>query len=271
MIMNTRAIIFSLAAVLALTSCGNAKKVAYFQDANDSTDFVVAKFDKIRFQPDDKLVIIVNSRDANLTNLFNLPYITQRIGSSAEASYNYSQGVCGYTIDSKGNIDFPVLGNIHIAGLTRNEVEDHIKNLLVSNQLVQDPVVTCDYMNLHVSVMGEVMKPGRYNIDHDSYTITDALAAAGDLQIFAKRDNIKVMRTVNGVQKTYEVDLTSDEKLLSSPVYYLQQNDIVYVSPNDMRSRQSTVNGNNVLSTSFWISIASLAATIMTAVSVLLR
>lgn len=269
--MNTKTILFALAAVLALTSCGSLKKVAYFQDANDSTDFVVAKFDKIRFQPDDKLVIIVNSRDINLTNLFNLPYITQRLGTPAEASTSYSQGVSGYTIDSKGDIDFPVLGKVHIAGLTRGEVEDHIKNLLVSNRLVQDPVVTCDYMNLHVSVMGEVMKPGRYNIDNDSYTITDAIAAAGDLQIFARRDNVKVMRKIDGVQKTFEVDLTSSESLLSSPVYYLQQNDVIYVSPNEMRARQSTVNGNNVLSTSFWISIASLAATIMTAISVLLK
>ena len=117
-------------------------------------------------------------------------------------------------------------------------------------------------MNLGIAVMGEVNRPGRYNIDKDNITILDALSLAGDLTIFGKREKVLVLRREDGRQRVYGVNLCSAEYLYSSPVYYLQQNDVVYVEPNDTRARQATVNGNNVRSTSFWISLTSLLTTI---------
>ncbi len=117
-------------------------------------------------------------------------------------------------------------------------------------------------MNLSVNVMGEVNRPGRYNIDKDHLTILDALSQAGDLTIYGKREKVLVLRNENGKQRVYGINLCSADHLYSSPVYYLQQNDVVYVEPNDTKARQSTVNGNNVRSTSFWISLASLLTTI---------
>lgn len=258
--------IFSLLVLTAvIASCAAPTAIPYFQDADQTGSTAVApeNIKPIIIRPDDKLSIIVNSRDMQITNMFNLPYVAQRIGQTSESlSSNYSQGIAGYLVDAEGNIDFPVVGTIHVAGMTRDAVSKLIKDKIVSNGLAKDIVVTVEYMNLKVSVMGEVTRPGRYNIDRDEFTILDAISAAGDLTIYGKRDNIKVLRTIDGVKQTYLVDLTSASGLVSSPVYYLQQNDVVYVEPNSVRARQSTVNGNNIRSTSFWISIASLASTI---------
>ena len=118
-------------------------------------------------------------------------------------------------------------------------------------------------MNLCISVMGEVNKPGRFNIDRDCITVIDALSMAGDLTIYGQRNNVLVQRVEDGVMKAYRIDLTSGEQVYTSPAYYLMQDDVVYVEPNPVKARQSTVNGNNLLSTSFWISIASLIASII--------
>lgn len=146
--------------------------------------------------------------------------------------------------------------------MTREEVAVYIKKELQSHDLIKDPVATVEFMNLSVNVMGEVNRPGRYNIDKDHLTILDALSQAGDLTIYGKREKVLVLRNENGKQRVYGINLCSADHLYSSPVYYLQQNDVVYVEPNDTKARQSTVNGNNVRSTSFWISLASLLTTI---------
>ena len=146
--------------------------------------------------------------------------------------------------------------------MTREKVAAHIKQELQSRDLVKDPVVTVEFMNLSVDVMGEVNRPGRYSIDKDNITILDALSQAGDLTIYGKREKVLVLRNENGKQRVYGINLCSADHIYSSPAYYLQQNDVVYVEPNDTKARQSTVNGNNVRSTSFWISLASLLTTI---------
>ena len=211
------------------------------------------------------MAIIVNTSNDQLTNLFNLPYISQRLGGvSQSVSSNYSQAVSGYTIDEAGEIDFPVVGKIHVAGLTRPELAVRIKEELINRNLVKDPVVTVEFMNLTIAVMGEVNRPGRYAIEKDKLTLLDALSMAGDLTIFGNRENVKVLRVVDGKQVSYKVDLCNAQSVFSSPVYYIQQDDLIYIEPNEMRARQSTVNGNNVRSTSFWISVASLAASVGT-------
>ena len=254
-------------AVWGLVACSTPARITYFQDLRpgESEQQVVAATE-IKVRPGDKLSIIVNSRDPQLTQLFNLPYVTKQLGqgtiSAGATSANNSQGVSGYTVDEEGRIDFAVLGEIEIAGKNREEIAAFIKEELLAKNLVKDPVVTVEYMNLCISVLGEVASPGRYSIDRDKVTLLDAISMAGDLTIYGKREKVLVLREENGVQRVYGVNLCSAEHLYTSPVYYLRQNDVVYVEPNNVRARQATVNGNNVRSTSFWISLASLLTTI---------
>lgn len=248
-----------IGAIVLMCSCA-APKVAYFQDMQSgNTEKVITPTD-IRVQPGDKIMILVNSKDPMLVNLFNLPVVNRQIGSVSNSAT--SQGISGYTINSAGNIDFPVLGEVYIAGMTRGEISSYIKSELVGRNLVKDPVVTVEFMNLTISVLGEVANPGRFNIDKDRITLLEALSMAGDLTIYGKRDNVTVQREENGKTMIYKVDLGSGADLYASPVYYVKQNDVIYVEPNSVRARQSTVNGNNVRSTSFWLSLASLLTTI---------
>ena len=165
--------------------------------------------------------------------------------------------MAGYTIDNNGYIDFPVIGKMKVGGMSRKEITDYIKNELISRNLVKDPVVTVEFLNLTVSVLGEVGNPGRVSIDKDRLSLLDALSIAGDLTVYGKRENVMVQREENGKKVIYRVNLNDGHALYASPVYYLRQNDIVYVEPNGMRAREGTVNGNNLHSASFWMSATS--------------
>ena len=248
------------AAVLALlASCATTKQVAYFQDSEDVTPAVAAK-KEIRVQPKDEISIIVNCPTTQLSALFNLPSVNKRLNLDSEEAYTTGSDVSGYTVDNRGYIDFPVLGKIYVSGKTREEIAKMIKDELIAQEQASEIIVTVDFVNLGYRVLGEVNKPGRFAINRDGITILDAVAAAGDLTINGKRTNVKVLRIENGVQKTYSLDLCSADSILSSPAYYLQQEDIVYVEPNAQRKRQATVNGNNLVSATFWMSLASVAA-----------
>lgn len=258
---------FSLA--MLATSCSAPKEVVYFQDLQPGQEIIIpANTSPLRLQPNDKVTIIVSTPDSRLNALYNLPVATPRLGGSTSdgslSSGGDNGGVAPYTIDSQGNINFPVLGKLHIAGMTREEVAEYIRRELISRDLAKNPIVTVEYLNLGVSVLGEVGHPGRIGINREDFTILDALSMAGDLTIYGKRENIRVVREENGVQKIYEVDLSSGKNLTQSPVYYLKQNDIIYVAPNETKQRTSTPNGNNFLTPSFWISIASFGMTIAT-------
>ncbi len=264
----------SMGAML-LTGCTTPKNVAYFQDLDETVIAEAAHRRAIRVQPEDKLSIIVNSKDPSLAALFNLPVISNRLGQNntyngtGAVARNYSQnaeGISSYTVDPQGNIDFPVLGEIHVGGMTRSEVAAFIKGELVGRDLIKDPTVTVEFLNVGISVMGEVNNAGRYDMNRDNITILEALALAGDLTIQGKRENVLVIREENGEMKSYRLDLTNGGEMLKSPGYFLKQDDIVYVEPNGVRKRQTTVNGNTALSASFWVSVASL----LTSVAVLI-
>lgn len=245
-------------ALLIATSCGTPKNVAYFQDLNNNPDTVITLQNRvITVKPTDKIYIGVKSKDQQISQLFNLT------GSNSSSSSNVSKDAYYYTVDSKGNIDFPVLGTVHVANLSREQVAEKIKKALIDASLVKDPVVTVGLSNLHYSVMGEVNHPGQFAIEDEKVTILDAISNAGDLTITGVRDDVMVLRQENGHQKIYKINLCSGKDVFSSPVYYLQQNDVVYVSPNDTKKRTSTVNGNTIQSTGFWLSVSSLAVTIL--------
>ena len=257
---------------LALWSCSTPKEISYFQDLESVEGLRIGGAKGITVRPKDKISIIVNCKSPELTALFNLPYVTQRLGENSRStiSSGYSQGyISGYTVDDRGCVDFPVLGEVHVAGMTREEIASEIKRELREQGQATDAVVTVDFMNLYYQVLGEVARPGRYAIDKDALTILDAIGAAGDLTIYGRRDRVKVLRDEGGRMRTYEVALCSASDLIASPVYYVRQNDVIYVDPNDVRARQSTVNGNNVRSTSFWISLTSLAASVTNTIVVI--
>lgn len=245
--------------VLLLGSCSTPKQITYFQDSQDVDGAPIVPPKEITIKPKDKLSILVNCKSQELTALFNLPEISHSIGQGNSGSSNISSG---YTVDDNGYISFPVLGKIYVAGLTRQQISEKIRKELEAQGQASNAIVTVEYLNLGYKVLGEVNNPGVYPIGKDATTILDAIGNAGDLTIYGKRENVKLIRNNNGRQETYVVDLCSSQSLISSPAYYLQQNDVIYVEPNNVKARMSTVNGNNVRSASFWVSLASLASSV---------
>lgn len=248
-------ILFMLFALVLMASCSTQKKVLYFQDLKNGGTVEAAMPQEIKIKPGDKLSVHVNSKDEELVAPFNLRRSQASMGSQTDLAY---------TVDKDGNIEFPYLGSIMVQGMTRDEVAKYIKQELLDRKMVQDPTVIVDFNNLQISVLGEVNSPGKYEIEKDKYTIIDAISSAGDLKITGKRDCIMVLREENGIQKSYTVDLNNAAQLYSSPVYYLQQNDIVYVEPNKKAAGQATINDNTLRSTSFWFSTVSLLLTLIT-------
>ncbi|MFR9649342.1 MAG: polysaccharide biosynthesis/export family protein [Rikenellaceae bacterium] len=247
-----------LSLIIMACSCSTVKNISYFQDTTNGTSYSLAEAQIIKVQPDDKISIVVNSKDPMLMQLVNL--VEANVNISGQSSSGSS--VVGYTVNKQGNIEFPVLGKIHVEGMTREEIALLIKEKLISEEVVKDPTVTVEFVNLTVSVMGEVASPGRYSIDKDKMTILDALTLAGDMTIYGVRENVTILRESEGKKTTYKVNLLDAESLLQSPAYYLAQNDVIYIEPNGVRARQSTVNGNTVRTTAFWMSLASFITTL---------
>ena len=264
-----------LAVSLVLFGCSTPKNIAYMQDSYNDAIVETIKANPIRLKPMDKISIVVNSRDPQIATMFNLIYASQRLGASTSMNGGLSNGnqmLLPYTVDKDGEIDFPVLGKVKVAGLTRAETAEHIKNLLIASNQIKDPVVTVDFMNLGFSILGEVSRPGRYRIDRDAYTILDAISQAGDLTINGQRENVTLIRNYGTAQEIfYKMNLTDTEDIFSSPAYYLEQGDIVYVTPNPKRRRESTVSANSAFTPSFWISLASTATSITSAILVIVR
>lgn len=270
--MRFKGLYFSVAilGMSMLVSCKAPKEVIYFQDLNVGSEQPIAAIKPVRLQANDRISIIVSTTDSRLNALFNLPMAQTALtgGGTSSASGALSQngggnnGVASYIIDSQGNISFPVLGTLHVAGMTREEVGEYVRRELISRDLAKNPIVTVDYLNLAVTVLGDVSSPGRQLINSDNYTIIDAIATAGDINLTGHRERVRVLREENGMQKVYEIDLNSGKDITRSPVYYLRQNDVVYVEPNDTKARSASPNGNSAFTPSFWISLVSFALTL---------
>ena len=250
-------LLYILALVL-LTSCNARKDIVYVQDLE--LEQVKQKINEtaIKIEPGDRLSIVVSCKDPELAAILNMPIVSfQGNGNSIDNN----KTIMSYIVDKSGDISYPLLGKLHVAGLTRDELKILLENKIKENELIQDFVVSVDYTNLKVYVMGEVNSPGTYTIADNDMTLLQALSMARDLTINGKRDEVYVMREIGDTRISYKVDLRS-EKIYESPAFYLKQNDVIYVAPNKMRARQSRVNGNNMLSASMWISIASIITTL---------
>ena len=235
-----------------LTSCKTPRDIAYLQDAMENVPIQTQTDGNIRFQPGDKLSIYVHSRDPQLMELFNLT------GSNNMSNSN-TTGRGAYTVDPRGEIDFPVLGLIKVQGFTRNEVAQTVKSMLLERSLCNDPVITVEFYNMNFSILGDFSGSGTRAITKDKITLLEAISMAGDLEINGLRKNVMVLRQEGDQQIPYRVDLTSANSIYNSPVYYIRQNDVVYVEPNNKHKRGSTVMGSSAYTPSFWMSTITAA------------
>ena len=259
--------------ILALVcSCSTPKDIAYFQNAPMLDGMALQMEQKFRLRPEDKINIIVNSSNPMLEQQFTLTARTNgsntlgadvKPESTAGSSAGGGATLIAYTVDEQGTIDFPVLGKIRVAGMTRSEAASYIKGRLVERELVSEPIVTVEYVNLSVNVLGEVGRPGNVPITKDHFTVVDALSRAGDMTINGNRRTVMVGRNEDGVSRVYYIDMTDMQQTMLSPAYYLQQNDWVYVAPNGKKKRESTDTGNAFHSPYMWLSIASLVTSLI--------
>ncbi|MFR2069467.1 MAG: polysaccharide biosynthesis/export family protein [Bacteroides nordii] len=246
---------FLICMVVLLAACSAPKEVLYLQDISLIKEEAIDKSYEVIIHKDDLLAIIVNSKDPELALPFNMPLVSYQIGGQNVSQ----QRLVGYLVNQDGNIDFPILGEIHVEGLTRMQATELIKKRLIEEELIKDPIVTVQFLNFKVSVIGEVGRPGTFDISGDRITLLEALSMAGDLTIYGRRDRVAVIREKDGKRSILYHDLRSSD-IFQSPCYYLQQNDIVYVEPNNAKTGQSRINSNN--SVGVWLSGVSVLASI---------
>lgn len=260
------AVVVAMTMVLALSSCGSAKQVAYFQNA-DSVNLAASKvlYDA-KIMPKDQLTITVVTTDPKAAAPFNIS-----VGGSVgnDGSLSSSAGsLQGYLVDNHGDIDFPVLGKLHVVGLTKGECEEMIK-VRVKKYLAENenPIVTVRMASYRVVVTGEVASPGVVTVPYENMSVLEAIAKSGDLTLYGKRKNVMLIREdASGQKSIHRLDLT-DANLINSPYFYLQQNDIVYVEPNTAKKGGAGLSSN----TSFWISLTSSVISIASLVVNILR
>lgn len=223
---------------LLLTGCTTQRQLSYFNDLdssqNDAINSKSSFMHETKIKAGDMLIITVIGSDPKAVAVFNLPVISYSAPGS-ESIYGM-QSQQAYTVDMEGTIQFPVLGDIHIAGKTRSEAIDVLSSRLT--EYIQDPIVSIKYLNFNVTVLGEVLRPGQYPINNDRTTLLDALGLAGDMTPFGKRNTVLITRENNGKIEFERLNL-NDVSLFNSPYYYVQQNDVIYVEPNKVRSISS--------------------------------
>ncbi len=248
-----------LAAGLMLASCSSSKNsLTYFQDIKTSVDGTFDSGDySIEIMPDDELFISVTSLVPEATMMYNLPVTNPATISNIKTTMSPAQQT--YLVDSEGDIIFPVLGRLHVEGLTTRQLATRLTDMI--SREVEDPVVNVELVNFTVNVIGEVKEPGRQDVKRQRYTLFDALAAAGDMTVYGERSNVLLVREENGKTIYHRFDL-NDSKTVESPYFYLKQNDVVYVEPNAIRKDNAKYNQNN----SFKISVIS---TVVSACSVI--
>ena len=245
-----------LLVVLLLFSCKSREEVVYYQNIDALAQVERSNSYEIKIQPDDLLMIIVSADDPETAIPFNL----STISIPTAGTVNAAQGqltMQSYLVDAAGTIDFPVLGKLSVGGLSRTEIMQLLEIRI--SKYIKNPIINIRVMNFKVSVQGEVNSPGIYPLSSDRITLIEAISKAGDLTIYGKRENILIIREVNGVKAYNRVDITKAD-FIHSPFYYLAQNDVVYVEPNKARINGAAVGAN----TGVIISITSLLITVIT-------
>lgn len=240
--MIRRLLVITILGIL-FTSCASREKLAYYQNIREFKDKEENGYNPV-LKPDDLLLIFVSSPDPEVAAPFNLGTFTIAGNASAGLSSENAGGQIRYQtylIDSNGFIQFPIIGSIKVGALSREAALETLKNSL--KKYIQEPIVNLRILNFKVTVQGEVVRPGTFNIFTERVTLPEAISMAGDMTIYGKRDNVLVIREIEG-KKTYNfVDMTKTD-FINSPFYYLSQNDLVVVEPNKTRINASAVGPN---------------------------
>lgn len=245
------------AVILMMTGCGSSKNVPYFKNIDSISLAASRGLYDARIMPKDELTITVLTVDPKASLPFNLA-VQPAIGGSGQISTG-GGSLQGYLVDNDGFINFPIIGKIHVAGLTKTECEDLIKSK-VQPYLAksENPIVTVTMASYRITVLGEVNSPRVVPVSGEKMSILEALAQAGDLSIYGRRDNVLLLREdATGQKHQYRINL-NDANLINSPYYYLQQNDVIYVQPNNVKAGNSGIGS----STTIWFSFISIATSI---------
>lgn len=243
-----RKLLYTLVVIsMTILSCASRKDLVYFQPADSITLMTNYENNAPKLQPGDILAISVTADDVRATQPFNPISAYQGATGTLQSTNPF---IPTYAIDNNGYIDFPKLGKVKLSGRTRTEAIDFLRNEV--SKYIVSPGISLEIRNFRVTVLGEVKLPGTYPINNDRITLLEAIGLAGDLTINGVRNNVLVIREQNGVKNEYRVDLTSRDAL-NSPVYYLAQNDVIYIEPNGARIQSSKYTQN----TSIFVSVSS--------------
>ncbi len=239
-------------------SCTSPKDILYFQDIDQTEMKKIEEQYEPVIMKDDKLQILISGPDKSIISPYNFTLSDQLSGAYG------AQSVVPYLVDSEGCIDLPGLGRMKVEGMRRVDLVKKITDVLRDGGLIKDPVVSVSFMNYKVTVLGEVRNPGTYVMDGERNTILQALGKAGDLLLTAKRDDIILIRDVDGKQTHIKIDLTKSD-ILNSPYFYMHQNDVIYVPQSATRVMQGTA------ATSLWSTVLSSITTLVTVITLIIR
>lgn len=245
-----------------MVACKTPKDVIYFQGIDNLSEDKLAQLSTQAYSTkityDDLLSITVSAWDPSAVTPFNPPVYA--FASQGEEPIVASEAMYNYLVDKEGNIRFPVIGTVHVAGLTKTEISAQLESLI--SKYVDNPLVNVQLLNFKITLMGDFNRPGTYSIKNDRVSILDAIGMAGDLQMTAKRTNIMVIRENNGKKEVHRMDITSPD-IFESPCFYLQQNDVVYVEPIERKLKTRNSSSQNLSLASSIISTLSVVASMI--------
>lgn len=248
-------IIVAAVALAAMASCSTPRTpLTYFTDIDSvGLNATVAQGEYLtRIVPDDELLITITSQNPEATAAYNLPLSNPAVNSQLTKATTPQQMT--YLVDSKGDITMPVIGTLHVGGLTTEQVRNLVTEKVSAD--VDDPTVIVKMVNFHVNVAGEVRTPGVVNVTRERFSVLDALSSAGDLTEYGERSNVLLVREENGKRTAHRINLNSSD-ILTSPYFYVQQNDYIYVTPNKIRQDNSKYNQINAFKLSVISTIVS--------------
>lgn len=258
--------IFAIVSVLFLGSCAGSKKVAYFQNIDTLNLARVQEMYDARIMPKDMLTITVSTTDPQAAMPFNLT-VGGSVSSSGQMASGYGS-LQGYLVENDGTIQFPVIGKVKVAGMTKSQCQDLLKQKILPYMAqTENPVVTVRMSSYRVTVLGEVAHPGVIPVSTEKISILEAIAQAGDLTIYGKRDNVLLIREdANGRKSQHRLNL-NDANVINSPYFYLQQNDLLYVEPNGVKAGNSSIG----TSTTLWFSLLGILTSVASLVVNIIR
>ncbi|MGN0069010.1 MAG: polysaccharide biosynthesis/export family protein [Prevotella sp.] len=253
--------VMASALVMVFAGCAGSKRIPYFKNIEEVDLAASRGLYDAKIMPKDMLTITVTGiREADVV----APYNQMASGSSQQSGGSVANQ--GYLVDNDGNINFPLVGRLHVVGLTKNECEELIKKKIMQD-MKETPIVTVRMSSYRVTVMGEVGSPGVIPVSSEKMSVLEALAQAGDLTIYGKRDNVLLIRENELGQKSYQRLNLNDANLINSPYFYLQQNDVLYVQPNKVKAKNSSIGQ----STTIWFSLVGIATSLTSLLFNILR